>query len=75
MFPIRNALEIQNSKKNAIWIGVLCGPNGLNGRNVLLVVEEGDVKEAVNVPHRLSEMDDTSVKGEMTLKSKLAMKM
>ena len=74
MFLIHNVLANLTSKKNVTQRFVRCGPNGLSGRNVQLVVAEEDVREVANVQRQLSGMDDIFVKEGMTTKKKLVMK-
>ena len=74
MFRIHNVLVNLSWKKIVTPNNVRCGPNGLSGRNVQLVVAEEDVKEAESVQRPLSETGDTFVKEGMTMKKKHVMK-
>ena len=65
----------RRSKKNVTPRLVQCGPHGQSGPNALQHAAVEDDKEVGNVPHQLSGMEDTFVKGEMTMRKRLATKM
>ena len=75
MFRTHSAQESPSSQKNVIQRFAQCGLIGRRGLNVLLVVEEDDVREAGNVLHQLSETAGIFVKEVKTTKKKLATKM
>ena len=72
MFRTHSVPESPSSQKNAIQTFVQCGRIGRLGLNVLLVVEEDDVREAGNVLHQPSETADIFVREVKTTRKKLA---
>ena len=75
MFRIHSALESPSLQKNVIQTVARCGRIGRRGLNVLLVVEEDDVREAGNVLHQRSETVGIFVREVKTTKKKPATKM
>ena len=75
MFRTHSAQESPSSQKNVIQTFAQCGRIGRRGLNVLLVVEEDDVREAENVLRQLSETVGIFVREVKTTKKKLATKM